>query len=265
MVEHLDVSGSSLADGKFSSKSLYFICSHRRWSDWLCFRRCLHDHPHQTLEKETLQYTPHLVKTVAKEIVKVESSKQIRSVACCSVTIDSKSHLWLHLRQKDIQSFRKMLIVALVKKNSEPLTWPVRKSETQLGPWCLACTWNLAIQILEERSVLCDESTDIDSLSLQPKSSVAALVKKVRDEDYLRLLLGLFMNRAHVFMLKHPVLKLHVLGTIMVDAGSRAASVTNQRVMDTEHGLGNVTGDITLNNIAVSLDQMLWQTKHCQK
>ena len=67
------------------------------------------------------------------------------------------------------------------------------------------------------------------------------------------------------FEWKHPVLKLHVLGTIMVDAGSRAASVTNQRVMDTEHGLGNVTGDITLNNIAVSLDQMLWQTKHCQK
>ena len=32
-------------------------------------------------------------KTVAKEIMKVESSKQIRSQTCCSVTIDSKSHL----------------------------------------------------------------------------------------------------------------------------------------------------------------------------
>ena len=34
------------------------------------------DHPHQTLEKETLQYTPQLVKTVPKDIMKVESSKK---------------------------------------------------------------------------------------------------------------------------------------------------------------------------------------------
>ena len=48
------------------------------------------------------------------------------------------------------------------------------------------------------------------------------------------------MNRALVFKLISSsgsiVLNLHVLGTIMVDAGSRAASVTIQRVMDTEHG-----------------------------
>ena len=50
-------------------------------------------HHHQTPEKETLQYTPQLVKTVVKEIMKVESSKQSRSMACCSMTIDSKSHL----------------------------------------------------------------------------------------------------------------------------------------------------------------------------
>ena len=84
---------SSLADGMLSSKSWFFICSHRRWSDLLCSRRCHHDHFHQTLEGETLQYTPQLVKTVAKEIMKVESSKQIRSQTCCSVTIDSKNHL----------------------------------------------------------------------------------------------------------------------------------------------------------------------------
>ena len=48
------------------------------------------------------------------------------------------------------------------------------------------------------------------------------------------------------FEWKHPVLNLHVLGTIMVDAGSRAASVTIHRVMDVEHGLGNVTGEIML-------------------
>ena len=32
----------------------------------------------------------------------------------------------------------------------------------------------------------------------------------------------------------------------MVDAGSRTASVTIHRVMDVEHGLGNVTGEIML-------------------
>ena len=42
------------------------------------------------------------------------------------------------------------------------------------------------------------------------------------------------------------MLNLNVLGTIMVDAGSRAASVTIHRVMDVEHGLGNVTGEIML-------------------
>ena len=84
---------SNFADGTPSSKSWYFICSHRCWSDLLCSKRCLHDHPHQTLEKETLQYTPQLVKTVAKEIMKVESSKP--------VTIDSKSHLVAPAASKD--------------------------------------------------------------------------------------------------------------------------------------------------------------------
>ena len=45
------------------------------------------------------------------------------------------------------------------------------------------------------------------------------------------------------------MLNLHVLGTIVVDAGSRAASVTIYRVMNTEHGLGNVTGDIILTTL----------------
>ena len=48
------------------------------------------------------------------------------------------------------------------------------------------------------------------------------------------------------FVWRHPVLNLHVLGTIMVDAGSRAASVTIHRVMDVEQGLGNVTSEIML-------------------
>ena len=61
------------------------------------------------------------------------------------------------------------------------------------------------------------------------------------------------------FEWKHPVLNLPVLGTIVVDAGSRAASVTIRRVMDTEHGLDNVTGEIMLNTLLKSLDQAPWQ------
>ena len=42
------------------------------------------------------------------------------------------------------------------------------------------------------------------------------------------------------------MLNLHVLGIIMVDAGSRVASVTIHRGVDVEHGLGNVTGEMML-------------------
>ena len=56
----------SLTDGMLSSRSWFFTCSHRRRTDLLCSRRCLHDHSHQTLEKETLRCTPQLVKTVEK-------------------------------------------------------------------------------------------------------------------------------------------------------------------------------------------------------
>ena len=48
------------------------------------------------------------------------------------------------------------------------------------------------------------------------------------------------------FEWRHPVPDLHILGTIMVDFGSRAATVRVHRVMDTEHGLGNVTGELML-------------------
>ena len=87
------MSAGNLAEGTLSSTSWYFICSHGHWSDLLCSRRCLHDHPHQTPERETLQYTPQQVKTTVREIMKVKSSKQIGALSCCSMTIDSKSHL----------------------------------------------------------------------------------------------------------------------------------------------------------------------------
>ena len=41
--------------------------------------------------------------------------------------------------------------------------------------------------------------------------------------------------RVDQFEWKHPVLNLHKMRTVMVDAGGRAASVTIPRVMATEH------------------------------
>ena len=40
-----------------------------------------------------LQYTPQRVKIVAKKVIKAESSRQIRPLACWSMTTDSQSHL----------------------------------------------------------------------------------------------------------------------------------------------------------------------------
>ena len=137
-----------------------------------------------------------------------------------------------------------MITQSSKKKSSEPWIWLLRKHEKQPEPWCLDCTLNLAILILE--------NTHTDSSSLQPKSSVAVRVKKVRDEDYVQWLLEHEPStclQVDQCVWRHPVLNLHVLGNIMVDAGSRAASVTSHRVMDTEHGLGNVTGEIMLNTL----------------
>ena len=150
MVEHLDVSGGNLTDGTLSSKSWYFICSHRRWSDLLCSRRCLHDHPHQICEKETLQYTPQLVKTVVKEIMKVEFSKQIRSLVCCSMTIDSKSHLVAPAVSTEYPVIQEDAHRRLSQEEQRAFDLASEDEREQPEPWCLACTWNLAILILEE-------------------------------------------------------------------------------------------------------------------
>ena len=76
-------------------------------------------------------------------------------------------------------------------------------------------------------------------------------VKKVRDEDYVQWLLEFFTNKARVFKwtsLSGSIL-CPVLGTIMVDAGSRAASVTIHGVMDIEQRLGIVSGAFMLHTL----------------
>ena len=73
------------------------------------------------------------------------------------------------------------------------------------------------------------------------KFSCSACEETYRRKGFVKLLLAVHMSWAiylqvDQFEVKHPVLNLLVLGTIMVDARSPDASVTNQKVMDTEHG-----------------------------
>ena len=65
--------------------------------------------------------------------MKVESPKQIRSQTCCSVAIDVQEDAHRRLSEKE-----------------QPWIWVLRKNEKQPEPWCLDCTLNLAILILEE-------------------------------------------------------------------------------------------------------------------
>ena len=195
-------------DGMFSSKSWFFICTHRRWSDLLCSRRCLHDHSHQMLEKETLRYTPQLVKTVAKEIMRVESSKQIRSQTCCSVTIDSKNHL----------------VAPAVSTDDYPVIQEdahrrLSKEEQQA----------LDLGTEEERE---PARTTVSRLHVElGHSGPRGVIDSLRRKHAHRLIIAAAKKlvaarvlhepgtclQVDQFEWKRPVLNLHVLGTIMVD------------------------------------------------
>ena len=168
-----------------------------------------------------------MVKTVLKEIMKVETSKQIRSLACCSTTIESKSHLVAPAVSTECPVIQEDAHRRLSQEEHRAFDLAIEEERE---------TARTMVSRLHVELGHSGENTHTDSSSLQPKGSAAARVKKLRDEDYMRLLLEFFMNQAR----KHH---------IMVDAGTRAASVTIHRVMGTEHGLGNLTGEIMLNTL----------------
>ena len=251
-----------------SSKSWCFICSHR-WSDLLCSRRCLHDHSHQTLEKETLRYTPQLVKTVARDhesgILKTNFSQ-----TCCSVTTDSKNHLVAPaVSTDDFPVIQEDARRRLSKEEQQALDLvTVEERETA----------RTIVSRLHVKLGHSDPRGMIDSLRRKHAHRlITAVAKKFSciacEESQRRRLRPVAARVLHEpgtclqvdqFEWKHPVLNLHVLGTIMVDAGSRAASGTIHRVVDVEHGLGNVTSEIMLATLLNHLGQVLWQTRYCQ-
>ena len=91
MAEHLGVSGVCLADGTLSSKSWYNLFT-------IGQIRCVVDDVFTIIlikpwRMKRCSTHRDWSQSVAKEITKVESSKENRSLTCCSVTSDSKSHL----------------------------------------------------------------------------------------------------------------------------------------------------------------------------
>ena len=268
VAEHLDVSGVASLMECFlqnpSSSSAHIDVGQT------CCVLGLHDHSHQTLEKETLRYTPQLVKTVAKEIMRVESSKQIRSQTCCSETIDSKNHL----------------VTPAVSTDDYPVIQEdahrrLRKEEQQALDLATEEERETARTIVSRLHVELGHSDPrgmFDSLRRKHAHRlIIAAAKKFScsacEESQRRRLRPVAARVLHEpgtglqvdqFEWRHPVLNLHVLGTIMVDAGSRAASVTIHRVMDVEHGVGNVTSEIMLNTLLNHWVKVLWRTRLCQ-
>ena len=125
-----------------------------------------------------------------------------------------------------------MLIVDSVKKNSKPLTWPVEEREAA----------RTMVSRLHVELGHADPRGMIDSLrgkhahrliATAKRFSCSACEESQRRRSHpvaarvLRQILQVDQSE-----LKHPVLNLHVLGTILVDAGSRVASVTIHRVVN---------------------------------
>ena len=191
-----------------------------------------------------MRYTPQLVKTVSKEIMKVEPSKQLRSQICCSVTIDSQNHLVAPaVSTDDYLVFQEDAHRRLSKEEQQAKDLATEEERE---------TARTIVSRLHAELGHSDPRGMIDSLRRKHAHRlIIAVAKKFScsacEESQRRRLrpaaAGIFHEQ---FEWKHPVLNLHVLGTIMVDAGSRAASVTIHRVMDVEHGLGNVTIEIML-------------------
>ena len=115
----------------------------------------------------------------------METSKQIRSLACCSMTIDSKSQLVAPAVSTEYPVIQEDAHRRLSKKEQQAFDLASEKER------------ETARTIVSRLHV----ELGAHSSSLQPKVSAAVLVRKVRDEDYIWLLLEFFTNQAHVFKL----------------------------------------------------------------
>ena len=194
-------------------------------------------------------------KTVASEIMKVESSKKVRSQTCCSVTIDSKSHLVAPpavstddypVTQEDahrrlVEEEQRALDLATVEERETARTM-VSRLHVELGHSDPRGMLGSLRRKHAHRLIIASAQKLRCSACESQRRRLRPVAARVLHEPGTCL-------QVDQCEWRHPVLNLHVLGNIMVDAGSRAASVTSHRVMENEHGLGNVTGEIMLNTL----------------
>ena len=185
----------------------------------------------------------------------MESSKQISSLACCPMTVDSKTrtqHFVAPAISTAYPIIKEDAHRRLNQQESRALDLACEEGRTTARTMYLVYTWNLVTLILDEWSTLFQEHMHIDSSLLHPKSFSCCAC----EESQRRRLHAVAARVLHEpgaclqvdqFEWRHLLLNLHVLRTTMVDAGSRAASLTIHRVMDTEHGLGHVSGETTSN------------------
>ena len=132
--------------------------------------------------------------------MEVESSKQKSLTGMCySMTFDSRSHLVAPAVSTEYPVIQEDACSSSTQSRRTASLGPgqrgrARNSQNH-GVSLARGTW--PFMILEESSIFFEENTHIDSSWLRPKSSAAALVKKVRHGRYIRLLLEFFMNWAH--------------------------------------------------------------------
>ena len=134
--------------------------------------------------------------------MRVESSKQIRSQTCCPVTIDSKNHLVAPaVSTDDYQVIQEDAHRRLSKEEQQALD--LATEEKRETARTIVSRLHVELGHSDPRRMIDSlrRHTHTDSSLLLPKSSVAVLAKKVRDETYVQWPLEFFMNLAHVFKL----------------------------------------------------------------
>ena len=130
--------------------------------------------------------------------MQVDPSKQIRSMACCAVTIDTKSHLVAPAVSTDENPVIQEDAHRRLSEEEQRALDLATEEERETARTMVS---RLHIELGRSDPRVFEEDTHTDSSSLQPKSLVAMRVKKVRDEDYVQWLLEFFMNLAYVFKL----------------------------------------------------------------
>ena len=100
-------------------------------------------------------FTPQLVKTVVKEIMKVQPSKQFRSLACCSMMVDSKNrtqHLVAPEISTEDQTIQADAHRRLSQEEQRPCDLASEHERAATRTMLFRLQWNFAIPILKKHA-----------------------------------------------------------------------------------------------------------------